>query len=410
MRISILTYGTRGDVQPFLALAIGLRNAGHQVRFAAPQNFADFVGQHPIEFVPFIGDPAELSRVLVEQGSNPFGIWRVMFDYALPLGVQVLRAVRSACEDADVIVSSFLMIVAAHTIACEKNIPHLHADLFPAFAHTAAFPNIMFSDIGNKMFNRLSHTVLDESFWQANSIGYNLLKRRYPDLPQRLHRPFKDGALTLLNAFSPLVVPPPSDWGSHIHTVGYWFLKSPAWTPPPEFVKFLESGVPPVCVTLSSIITRDTAKLTRIVIEALLIAKQRGILIGGWGGLGKIDLPDSICYIDSIPHDWLFPRVVAVVHHGGAGTTAVALRAGIPSVVIPFTTDQPFWANRVKALGVGESIPHQKLRAEVLARAINVTMNDQVMRAKAASLGERIRSEDGVGDAVKIIEKVMMRQ
>jgi UDP:flavonoid glycosyltransferase YjiC (YdhE family) len=210
----------------------------------------------------------------------------------------------------------------------------------------------------------------------------------------------------VLYGFSPLVIPPPPDWGGNVHVTGYWFLEpAVSWTPPADLTTFLDGGPPPIYVGFGSMSSRRPEETTRLVLSALAQTGQRAVLLSGWGGLTKADLPDSVLMIHSVPHDWLFRRVAAVVHHGGAGTTAAGLRAGAPSVIIPFFGDQPFWGQRVVALGVGpEPIPRQQLTAESLAAAIEEAVTNVAMRRRAADLGEQIRAEDGVARAVEAIQ------
>ncbi len=145
--------------------------------------------------------------------------------------------------------------------------------------------------------------------------------------------------------------------------------------------------------------------MTDLILQALKLSGQRGILVRGWGGLTGSNVSENIFVLESVPHDWLFPQMAAVVHHGGAGTTAAGLRAGIPAVVVPHFQDQPFWGKRVYELGVGpKPIPHKRLTAEKLAKAINIVVNDPVIRRRAPEVGDRIRAEDGLARAVKIIE------
>jgi sterol 3beta-glucosyltransferase len=169
-------------------------------------------------------------------------------------------------------------------------------------------------------------------------------------------------------------------------------------------VTFLASGPPPVYVGLGSMSGRDAARLTALVLDALRRAGRRGILLSGWAGLGEQDVGDDICVVRDIPHDWLFPQVSAVVHHGGAGTTGAGLRAGKPSVLLPFFADQPFWGRRVHQLGAGpRPIPQKRLTVEGLAAAIRIATTDPHMAGKARMLGERIRAEDGVERAVGLL-------
>jgi sterol 3beta-glucosyltransferase len=188
------------------------------------------------------------------------------------------------------------------------------------------------------------------------------------------------------------------------HTVGYWTLHTPAgWSPPPELAAFLAADGPPVvAIGFGSMASVDPALLTELVRGAVRDAGVRAVLIAGWGGLAALRDDAEVLAIDAVPHDWLFPRVAAVVHHGGAGTTGASLRAGTPTVVVPFAMDQPFWGGRVAALGVGPApIPRARLTRARLADALRLAVGDAAMRARAADLGRRIREEDGVGEAVR---------
>jgi sterol 3beta-glucosyltransferase len=170
-------------------------------------------------------------------------------------------------------------------------------------------------------------------------------------------------------------------------------------------VDFLAAGEPPVCVSFGSMVRRDGERIGRAVLEALARTGQRGVVLMGWGSWRPERESDFICYLHEVPHDWLFPRCSLVVHHGGAGTTAAGLRSGKPNVVVPFAADQPFWARRVKALGAGpEPIPVRKLTVDSLAAALTRALTDESIRRRAEVVGEKIRAEDGTGEAVRLIE------
>ncbi|CAA9381011.1 MAG: UDP-glucose:sterol glucosyltransferase, partial [uncultured Chloroflexia bacterium] len=213
----------------------------------------------------------------------------------------------------------------------------------------------------------------------------------------------------VLYPYSRHVVPIPADFPAHAHVTGYWFLeRSDDWQPQPELTDFLTSGPPPVYVGFGSMSGNKAKQRARIVIDALVQSGQRGILASGWGGLDASDVPENILVVDEAPHDWLFDRVAAVVHHGGAGTTAAGLRAGKPTVICPFLADQPFWGRVVHQLGVGpQPIPQRKLTVARLADAIATAVHDTSMQQRAAELGEKIRAEDGVANAVDIIGTTM---
>jgi sterol 3beta-glucosyltransferase len=208
------------------------------------------------------------------------------------------------------------------------------------------------------------------------------------------------------HAYSQYVLPRPEDWPPNVHVTGYWFLDTDAgWTPPADLVEFLAAGEPPVYVGFGSMSDRNPEKNAGIVLEALAETGQRGVLHAGWGGLQAENIPDTVFAVEDIPHDWLFPRMAAVVHHGGAGTTAAGLRAGVPNITVPFFADQPFWGKCINRLGVGPPpIARDQLTPSRLANAIRQAVSDQEMQQRAGVLGEKIRGEDGVGTAVELIE------
>ncbi len=414
MRITILTYGSRGDVQPYLALGLGLQRAGYRVRLAAPETFAAFVTGAGLDFAPLAGDPAILSQRLVDAaGLNAIRTMQAVMDYAIPLGVEVLGQCRAACQDADAVIYSFLLTVAAHEIALERGIPEIFAQMYPLFFPTGAFPALLFprAPLFTAAANRLTHHVYTALFRGSNRLGYRYVQRRTPGLPPlRGGWPF-DGPRPPLAFFgySPRVIPRPEDWPAHAHVTGFWQVNDGAdWQPPDDLAAFLAAGPPPVYVGFGSMISREMDAVTDVVLAALAQSGQRAVLQGGWGGLGRADLPEHVLYLESAPHDWLFPRMAALVHHGGAGTTATGLRAGIPAVIVSFAADQLFWAEKVAGLGVSPApIPRRDLTPERLAYAIRVAAEHVPMRARAAALGEKLRAEDGVGAATRLISQYL---
>jgi UDP:flavonoid glycosyltransferase YjiC (YdhE family) len=214
-----------------------------------------------------------------------------------------------------------------------------------------------------------------------------------------------ENEMPYLYGFSPSVVPRPADWPPWHHISGYWFLdRDPSWTAPKPLVDFLESGPMPISIGFGSMTGEEAEKLVGLAVEALQRSGQRSVLLGGWADMDNLELPDTIFQIDAVPHDWLFPRMAAVIHHGGSGTTAAGLRAGVPSVLVPFFGDQPFWGRRVHALGVGpKPIQRKSLTVSKLSEAITQAVEDEAIKHNAAALGERIRAEDGVQSAVDFI-------
>jgi sterol 3beta-glucosyltransferase len=213
----------------------------------------------------------------------------------------------------------------------------------------------------------------------------------------------------MVSAYSLSIIPHPADWPDRVHVTGNLFLEETAdWRPPPELEAFLEAGDPPVYIGFGSMAGRRPERLAGIVLEALASSGQRGVLLTGWGGLKTESTPEHLFVLEAAPHSWLFPRMSAVVHHGGAGTTAEGLRAGVPSIIVPFVLDQSFWGARIQALGLGpEPIPQKKLTAVRLAEAIRIAVSDSGMRQRAIAYGTAVRAEDGTGNAVKVIKKYL---
>lgn len=409
MKITILTYGSRGDVQPFLPLSLGLMEKGHCVQLAAPVRFQNMVEEHGIAFMPLAGEPEDLSRRLNDAGHNFIKMVRELMEHAIEIGVDVLRQTQEACGDADLIIHSFTHVVGAHTLAREKNIPDLHIQPFPMFTPTGDYPNVTLPDFRSRFVNRLTHILSQEITWWTTKSGFEQVRRR-AGLPKRkLFWPFDDDPIRprtpILCAWSPSVISPSGDWPAHVHVTGYYFLPlENAYRPQAELDSFLRIGKPPVCITFGSMVNRDGERIDRIIRKALKQTKNRGIILSGWSGVTN-QSSDDLLYLEAAPHDWLLPRCKIVIHHGGAGTTSAGLRAGIPNIVVPFTADQPFWGRRVQAIGAGpKPILVKSLSVEKLASAIAEAESDAV-RARAQAIGRKIQSEDGVGQAVQLIEK-----
>lgn len=206
-----------------------------------------------------------------------------------------------------------------------------------------------------------------------------------------------------LQACSRSVVPHPNDWPANVHTTGYWFLeRDREWEPPFELVSFLKAGKPPVYIGFGSMTGRKRDQTTQLILDGIAMSGQRAIVASGWAGLDRVSLPDEVFQVDAVPHDWLFPRVAAVVHHGGAGTVAAGVAAGAPTLVVPHFADQPFWGQRIHDLGVGpRPIPRHRLSAENLARGIEEAVGNSQIRQNAAALSARVRAEDGLGQALR---------
>ena len=418
MRITILTIGSRGDVQPYLALGLGLQEAGHQVRLATNSTFAEFVSSRGLEFAPLEGDPKELlegetGQLWLETSGNPVQFFRLYAELARPIIEHQMNDSWKVCQDAEAVIYSPLAF-GGYSIAEKLGIPGYRAVLQPSGA-TKEFPSCLASPevrLGG-IYNWLTHFLMEQLFWQPFKQPINNWVQSTLNLPPLpwlgFSSPTYQKRHPYLYGYSPSVFPKPRDWQEWRYVTGYWFLDHPLdWQPPADLVDFLESGSSPVYIGFGSMMGSNSEERTELVLEALAKAGKRGILLTGWGGLSNADLPDEVFKVESIPHDWLFPQMAAIVHHGGAGTTSASLRAGVPTIIAPFFADQPFWGYRVKDLGVGPApLPQKELTAEKLAAVIQAATSDEAMGNRARALGEKIRAEDGVEKAVEIIHRYL---
>jgi len=416
MKIAILTYGSRGDVQPFLPLSVKLISRGHDVKLAAPSRFKNLVEGHGIKFVPLSGDPSAAILRINDARNNIFKMLREGFAHALEVGADVFQQSAEACRDADLIIHAFSHAVDGHTRAREMNIPDVHVQTFPMYAPTGDYPSVVLPDLKIRALNYFTHVAGIKIMWWLSLFGFRQISRR-AGLPKRkLYFPFDDDPpldklrislrppTLMLCAWSPSLLPPSREWSANVHVTGYFFFdKTESYQPSTELKNFLDSGDPPICVSFGSMVNRDAEKIDGIVRESLAKTGQRGIILSGWGGASKFSSNDLL-YLESAPHDWLLPRCKILIHHGGAGTVAAGLRAGIPQVVVPFMTDQPFWARRVHAIGAGpKPILVKNLTVERLTKVI-VEAATQVTGERAQVARRKIRSEDGVSRTVELIE------
>jgi len=413
MQVTIIAAGSRGDVQPYVALGKGLEEAGHTARVLASKDFQDLIAVHGLEFFDLGGSiqaVAQSLEGLLEQG-NFIKILSSMGPAAQRLVGQAAASGLAACQGSDLIIGGLGGLFVGIALSEKLGIPFVPALLYP-FTPTREFASVLSPFPKTRLpswANRLSHRLAQQMLWQTFRAADNKARGEVLRIsPASFWGPFstlQQKGQTILYGYSPQVIPFPKDWDDSIQVTGYWFLEpSPGWEPPADLVSFLRSGPPPVYVGFGSMVNKKPEETADLVLRALARSGQRGVLSAGWGGLRRDELPETVFMIGSMPHDWLFPRMTAVVHHGGVGTTAAGLRAGIPAIVTPYFGDQPFWAQRVYELGVGPiPIPRQRLTVDRLAESIRCAVSDTAMREKAVCLGERIRAENGTARAVALI-------
>ncbi|KMU78035.1 UDP-glucose,sterol transferase [Coccidioides immitis RMSCC 3703] len=435
MNIVIQIVGSRGDVQPFIALGQSLKTkCGHRVRIATHPVFKEFVEEHNLEFFSIGADPTELMAYMVKNpGLMPgfdslrngdvgrrrkdiaeiiSGCWRSCFEAGDGTGTPVadLDSLTRCMGDTQPFVADAIIANPpsfAHIHCAEKLGIPLHLMFTMPWSPTQAFPhplvNIQFSNAEKGVANFVSYALIEMLTWQGLGDIINRFRERSlglepisvmwaPGMIPRLRVPYT-------YCWSSALLPKPRDWGPNIDISGFFFLEMASkYTPPPELSEFLAAGPPPVYIGFGSIVIDDPDEMTRLIFEAIKKSGQRALISKGWGGIGaeKPGIPDDILMIGNCPHDWLFQHVSCVVHHGGAGTTAAGIACGKPTIIVPFFGDQPFWGSIVSKAGAGPPpIPHKQLTAEKLATAI-ISALEPGMQVKAKQLGVEVRKEPGI--------------
>ncbi|MEV6561599.1 glycosyltransferase [Nocardia sp. NPDC051756] len=407
-RIVIAAYGSRGDIVPLTAFGCRLRNAGHEVVLTATPDLVDEITGCGLRAVAV---DFELEHELDEE--NPLKAAKEM---VLPKGMRKLgENLLAALHDvpADVLLLSPFAELAGHPLAEARNIPSIGVRLQP-ISTTAAFPPSLVGawsagSVLNRSAGRFATAMFDRMY--GKTIAGFREQLGLPSVPQRTLRRRRTAAeWPILHGFSPSVLPRPADWRAGLDVVGYWWPQRPQdWKPPGELVSFLESGPAPIFFGLGSLMLgkREATRISELVGVALRKVGMRGVIQSGGADLGVVD--DNILTVGPVPHDWLFGKVAAVVHSCGAGTMAAGLRAGLPAVAVPSPGgDQPFWARRLRELGVSSTtLPRPKLTAELLARAIDMALTEPAHRTAAEELAARIAEEDGAASVVAAVEKLV---
>ena len=411
VHITLFTLGSRGDVEPYVALGGGLVTAGHTVRVSTHERYGPEIRAAGLEFSAAAGDPRvmvqeESGKRWLESGRNPIRIMRRLMDISGPIFRQYLQDCEAAMSGTDAVLFSVLAFPAYH-LAEAAGIPAAGAYLQP-MTRTRQLPSLFVRAGGPGFVNLWSHIATEQITWQPMRRTVNEWRRGLGlgPLPRSgLYRPIYR-SMPVLYGFSPTVVPPPSDWPPQVKVTGYWAGETFNDQRPQRLEQFLAGGPAPVYVGFGSRPERQPQALTELVLSAIRLAGQRAVLLTGWGGLTVADSGDDVLVVDEVSHSWLFPRMAAVVHHGGAGTTGTGLQSGTPSIVVPSFADQFFWGERVEALGAGVNLPRRKLSVSGLATAIAAARHPG-MRRRAAEIGTKLAGENGVSRAVVELSRLL---
>lgn len=415
MNYGIITIGSRGDIEPFIALGKGLLKRGHHVRITTFTKFKDYIESNGFEYCPLVGDAVEVIRLLVGEQVSSFEYFRNLEKLLNPIKKQFLSDIEKACQGMDAILYSVLGGIAWH-VADKQGIPCFRVNFCP-LDPTNEFPamtapilplgapyNRLTFWLGDRLWSRITRKLLND--WR---IKMGLQKIKPFAFPYRyLH----GKEIPTLYAYSPVISPKPHEYSNEKYVTGFWINENEEnYQPDKKLANFLNSGDKPIYIGFGSAVGGDFAQALSIVLESLKRTNQRAILSAGWGNLKGIELPETVLQVDYVPHSWLFERVSAVAHHGGAGTTGAGIRAKVPSIIIPFGGDQPFWGSCVYKLGIGpKPILRKKLNVNNFSNAIYQATHDRKMIEKAQKIGDILNTEKGVQNAIQIIEQKTIEQ
>lgn len=402
MHVTILALGSQGDVLPYAALGAGLTHAGHQVRFVTFESFRSLIKAYGLDYFAIQGDAQSL---VARAGADMLALMRsfgsLAEGYARDLSAPRLG-------DTDLIINQLPAGLFGTDLAERYGVKQVLASVIP-LTKTRERPLIGFPRLPLPGYTRMTYWLGEQMAWQMlrrviNRWRSDILGLKALPLTGYSRRNEHQPAM-ILNGFSRHVIDRPADWNANVHITGYWFPQAEEWQASNELQAFLRKDRPPIFIGFGSMPVKNPEHATAVILEALKRSGQRCILHAGWAGLGRSALPKDVYPIDYAPYDWLFPHMAMVLHHGGSGTTAFGLSSGRPSCAVPFVFDQFYWGNRIAALGVGpRPIPYRNLSVENLVAAIEEGVNDFRIHEKAARLGEKIRNENGIQQAVNLIE------
>lgn len=412
MKITILTSGTRGDVQPFIALGVALRELGAEVTIVASVNFESLVTSYGLGFSPTRVDISKVmqSGELEASGkkAKTLKVFSVQKDNNfLSRLIDVQEDYYTACEDTDVIIYHVGAAIG-HMIAKEKGIISILGCPFPIM-ETDEYPAILFYQKKlPKAFNRLTHKIFKKGFWMATKKPLEVFYRERLHKRVPIENPIDSSDLKLVSCSQSIFKTPNTAFAG-----GYWFLDEPGgYIPPDSLTEFLTKGSKPIYIGFGSIGNqKEAVEKTKMIVSAIEQSNCRAIIATGFGGLKEIpNLPESIYLLKEAPHSWLFPRCSIAIHHGGAGTTAEGFRSGIPMIIVPHGNDQYAWGKRVFELGVGSApIGNEELTTENLVNAIEFAGSKSVIE-NAKKLSRVIRQENGAMKAAQYVMAYLQKK
>ncbi len=415
MHITVVVFGTWGDLRPNVILAQALKTAGHSVQVLTTRDFEDWVRTHDLDYMPI---QLNIQEILEDatSSSNPIKLLQIMREKIAPAMRQFALDTLEATRESDAILVHEMGLPALSGVIEANNLIQVNINLQPltrtCSRQIAGIPPLPSSMPFQEPYNNLSYTLWQRIIWSMLGSRGNEFRTEYLNLPKMTWLEYQQTLKNTptLTLVSEHLLPRPADWNVNQHLTGFVFDHDPEWQAPQSLVNFLNSDEKPIYVGFGSMADNKPEETTRIILEAMRQSGKRAVLLSGWAGIGQTDIPDNVHVLKYAPHSWIFPKMQAVIHHGGAGTTAAGIHAGVPTIVVPHLSDQPYWGNLLHQNGVAtKNIPRSKLSVERLVVAINEVTSSTHMQAKATALGEKIRSEDSIAKAMTIIENALSK-
>jgi len=409
MKITMLTVGSTGDVRPYLLLGRELRSRGHDITIATFSRFREMIESAGLRFFSLSGDAEAFMASIMNPDTTSVTYLTRLSKKLKTVAPLLIRDMEESCRGAEAMICNYFGSVY-YSVAEEFGIPCIQTQYFVMDPNPSAPISSIRSQRLPAFANKASYKA---GYYLIGAVEKHFLgdwrKEAGLDPRKPSSRPnYRIGTHTIpvIYALSPSVFPRPEEWGPSIHMSGFWFDDAPApWSPPADLESFLSAGDPPVYLGFGSMNTGDMQRLLTIVLRSLHAAGLRAVIASGWGGL-RLSSNSRVFFTDYAPHDWLFPRVRAVIHHGGIGTTAEGLRWGKPTLIIPFVGDQLFWGERIRALGCGpRPISRQNLTVRKLTKAMLDLSSNHGYSARALEIAQMLSRETGVRTAADLVER-----
>lgn len=407
MHFTIACTGSHGDIRPYVALAVGLKARGHQARLIADAHAESLCHEWSIDFTPIEGEFASLIQPKSQSLSDSFRLACELVGFMKTAVTKQLHMLSRELKNTDALIYHPAVIASEH-VAEKMQIPAFSMLLMPEVrtkCHAASIfpPKVPLGKFGNFA----SHLICEQIFWQLFRSRINRWRHEAqlskisffgPAYQKRKKNP-------ILMAISPTILPRPHDWPSHVHMTGFPRLHTTTdWEPSQKLKAFLASGKAPLYIGFGSLSPKCSEDKLRMMLDIAQELNLRVILSGSLPGIQNIKLPESMIWIESAPHDWLFPKMAAAIHHGGAGTTAASLYAGIPTWIVPFILDQFHWGERAHTMGIGpKPLPIKQFNRTRFSQGLQQLLNTPEYKTNALAASKKLAEEDGINNAIDVL-------